>query len=67
MPEGELTAENWNSWVALISEKSGKKGKSLFHPLRLALTGKTQGPEVKNLLKYMGRERIRKRLSGITA
>ena len=67
MPEGELTAETWNSWVALISEKSGKKGKSLFHPLRLALTGKTQGPEVKNLLKYMGRERVRKRLSGITA
>ena len=67
MPEGELTAETWNSWVALVSEKSGKKGKSLFHPLRLALTGKTQGPEVKNLLKYMGRERVRKRLSGITA
>ena len=67
MPEGELTAETWDSWVALISEKSGKKGKSLFHPLRLALTGKTQGPEVKNLLKYMGRERVRKRLSGITA
>ncbi len=67
LPQGELTAEIWPSWVAAISDKSGKKGKALFRPLRLALTGRTEGPEVKNLLKYMGRERVQKRLSGITA
>ncbi len=67
LPQGELTAEIWPSWVAAISDKSGKKGKALFRPLRLALTGRTEGPEVKNLLKYMERERVQKRLSGITA
>ena len=67
LPQGELTAEIWPSWVAAISDKSGKKGKALFRPLRLALTGRTEGPEVKNLLKYMGRERVQKRLSGIKA
>ncbi len=67
LPQGELTAEIWPSWVAAISDKSGKKGKALFRPLRLALTGRTEGPEVKNLLKFMGRERVQKRLLGITA
>ena len=67
MPEGELTAEIWPKWISLISEKTGKKGQSLFQPLRLALTGRMQGPEIKNLLRYMGRERVRKRLSGNTA
>ena len=67
LPQGELTAEIWPSWVTAISDKSSKKGKALFRPLRLALTGRTEGPEVKNLLKYMGRERVQKRLSGITA
>ncbi len=67
LPQGELTAEIWPSWVAAISDKSGKKGKALFRPLRLALTGRTDGPEVRNLLKHMGRERVQKRLSGIMA
>ena len=67
MPEGELTADIWPIWIASISQKTGKKGKSLFQPLRLALTGRVQGPEVKNLLKYIGRERAKKRLSGIIA
>ena len=67
LAQGELTAEIWPSWIAAISYKSGKKGKALFRPLRLALTARTEGPEIKNLLKYMGRERIQKRLSGITA
>lgn len=64
MPEGELTAEIWPDWITLLSEKTGKKGKSLFQPLRLALTGRMEGPEVKHLLRYMGRERVQKRLSG---
>ena len=67
IPKGELTPEIWPKWIALISEKTGKRGKSLFQPLRLALTGKMEGPEVKNLLRYMGRERVLKRLSGTKA
>ena len=67
LPQGELTSEIWPNWVANISAKSGKKGKSLYQPLRLALTGRTEGPELKYLLKYMGRERVQKRLSGIMA
>jgi len=67
LPNQQVTSDIWGEWIAVISEQSGKKGRALFHPLRLALTGKTHGPEVKNLLKYMGRERIQKRLSGMVA
>ena len=44
------------------SEKSEKKGKELFMPLRLALTGMNNGPELKKLLALLSREEILKRL-----
>ncbi|MBI1205742.1 MAG: glutamate--tRNA ligase [Azospirillum sp.] len=57
----------WPLWVNRIKEKSGTKGKALFHPLRLALTGREQGPELKNLLPLIGRARALARLAGTTA
>lgn len=52
-------------WKALTSElkgSSGKKGRELFHPLRLALTGRESGPEMAGLLARMGRGRAVRRL-----
>ena len=40
----------------------GRKGKALFHPLRLALTGEEQGPDLGTLLPLIGRERAGFRL-----
>lgn len=62
-----LPAEPWdeNTWNMLISEiknKTDKKGKALFHPLRLALTAQDNGPELKILLPLIGREKAEKRL-----
>ena len=42
---------------------TGRKGKPLFMPLRLALTGLDHGPELADLLPLMGRERVLARLS----
>jgi len=58
----EITNSTWQEWTKLISKNSGKKGKELFMPLRLALTGKSSGPELKNLLPLLSREEILKRL-----
>ena len=44
---------------------SSHKGKALYLPLRMALTGLPHGPELKLLLPLMGRERVLKRLSGV--
>jgi glutamyl-tRNA synthetase len=45
-----------------VKAKTGAKGKALFQPLRLALTGQSHGPELKVLLPLIGEGRARARL-----
>ena len=58
-PWGETT---WKSWTDEVKQATGRKGKGLFMPLRLALTGKQHGPELATLLPLIGRERAIARL-----
>lgn len=53
----------WVLWTNTLKEKSGRKGKTLFLPLRLALTGRQDGPELKSLLPLLGRRACLDRLS----
>ncbi|MEO1243169.1 MAG: glutamate--tRNA ligase [Pseudomonadota bacterium] len=56
-----------NSWSVLteaLKERTGAKGKKLFMPLRLALTGQARGPEMAVLLPLIGTEKARARLNG---
>jgi glutamyl-tRNA synthetase len=55
-------AEPWKVLTAELKESTGRKGRDLFHPLRLALTGKDSGPEMAGLLQRIGRERAIARL-----
>jgi glutamyl-tRNA synthetase len=50
------------SLVRILKERTGRKGAELFMPLRVALTGKTHGPELAPLLKIMPQETARRRL-----
>ena len=52
----------WDQWLSEIKNKSNRKGKELFMPLRLALTGKETGPELKYLLPLLSRKTILNRL-----
>lgn len=63
-PWGEAT---WGEWTNAVKAATGAKGKALFHPLRLALTARESGPELKALLPLIGREKALARLSGETA
>ena len=54
----------WSGWTKAVSEATGAKGRALFHPLRLALTGRESGPEMKKLLPLIGHERALARLRG---
>jgi glutamyl-tRNA synthetase len=55
-------AEPWKSLTNDLKESSGKKGRELFHPLRLALTGRDSGPEMAGLVARMGKDRALRRL-----
>ena len=57
----------WGGWIERVKAETGAKGKALFRPLRLALTGREHGPELKNLLPLIGRARALARLSGLVA
>lgn len=63
-PEGNLTEESWSNWTNGLKEKTGRKGKKLFMPLRQALTGLNHGPNMQNLLVLIGAEKARARLAG---
>jgi glutamyl-tRNA synthetase len=54
----------WGAWTNAVKAATGRKGKALFMPLRQALTGLDHGPELKNLLPLIGRERASARLAG---
>ena len=61
-PDGEIDETTWGKWIDLLKEKSGRKGKELFMPLRQALTGMSHGPEMDKMLLLLGRERALRRL-----
>lgn len=59
----EMTAEAWSTWTNALKEKTGRKGKALFMPLRQAITGMDHGPEMAPLLPIIGRDKILERLA----
>jgi glutamyl-tRNA synthetase len=65
-PWNEVSWEktNWNAFVEAIKKATGKSGRALFHPLRIALTGEERGPELRALLPFIGRTRTAARLQG---
>ena len=67
LPDGDLSSDIWGSWTKAVAAETGAKGRGLFMPIRLALTGREKGPEIAPLLAFIGRERIIARLRGETA
>jgi glutamyl-tRNA synthetase len=58
----EQPSANFATVSQALKEKAGAKGKALFQPLRVALTGQLHGPEMDKLFELLGKERISKRL-----
>jgi len=52
----------WGALTTALKEKTGRKGKALFLPLRQALTGMNHGPDMGELLPLIGEEQARARL-----
>ncbi len=58
----EVSIGTWPSLLSQLEDKTGRKGKDLFAPLRAAVTGKTKGPELIKMLPLLGKDRIIHRL-----
>jgi glutamyl-tRNA synthetase len=52
----------WHALTGALKARTGRKGRALFLPLRLALTGREHGPDMAALLPLIGRERTLARL-----
>jgi glutamyl-tRNA synthetase len=66
LPAEPWDVSTWGAWCEAVKLATGRKGKALFHPLRLALTGREHGPELKTLLPLVGHDRAFRRLMGET-
>lgn len=67
LPPEPWDENTWGAWTRAVGAETGAKGRALFHPLRLALTGEASGPELKKLLPLIGRAKAKARLEGQTA
>jgi glutamyl-tRNA synthetase len=63
VPEEPFDETSWSRWVGAIQARTGRKGRALFMPLRLALTGRETGPELKAVLPLLGRSALLSRLA----
>lgn len=66
LPAGPFDETTWKTWTGEIRARTGAKGRALFMPLRLAITGLDHGPDLAGLLPLIGRERTLARLAGET-
>ncbi len=67
LPPEPWDETTWSTWTEMLKQATGRKGKALFMPLRLALTGLEHGPELRLLLPLLGRRRAEARLRGRSA
>ena len=67
LPQEPWDLETWGTWTGALKQASGRKGRALFHPLRLALTGRDTGPDLKHLLPLIGPAKASARLAGVAA
>jgi len=66
LPPEPWDVTTWRSWTEALKQATGAKGRALYHPLRLALTGLERGPELKDLLPLIGHDKAAARLAGKT-
>ena len=58
IPPEPFVENSWDLWVDAISKASGLKGKDLFMPLRIILTGLKKGPELKYFMPLVNKDII---------
>ena len=65
LPNEPWDETTWGAWTNEVKRDTGRKGRELFMPLRIALTGMEHGPELKRLLPLIGNEKSLQRLTKV--
>jgi len=60
-----LPEASWKPWMNAVKEATGCKGKNLFMPLRVALSGAVHGPEMSAVVDFLGEEGVSDRLKSL--
>ncbi len=63
LPPEPWDEKTWKAWTAALKDRTGRAGRALYMPLRMALTGRHDGPELSSLLPLLGRRASLDRLS----
>ena len=63
LPPAPWDEGTWGAWTSAVKEKTGRKGRGLFMPLRQALTGMEHGPELPVMLQLIGPDIAKARLA----
>jgi glutamyl-tRNA synthetase len=63
LPAAPWDHGTWSAWTGALKNSSGRKGRTLFMPLRKALTGREHGPDMGALLPLIGPELAHERLA----
>ena len=59
LPEMPFDEGTWGAWTSAVKDATGRKGRGLFRPLRLALTGQESGPEMAAVMPLLQKVRAR--------
>ena len=62
LPAEPWDSSTWKQWTDVLKTTTDRKGKSLFMPLRMVLTGMDHGPELAALLPLIGRQKVLDRM-----
>ena len=63
VPVEALGVSSWSQWMRDIKRQTPCRGRKLFVPLRIAITGKEHGPELTQILQHIPRALLLERLS----
>ena len=67
LPDDPWDGATWQAWTREIAARTGCKGRALYRPLRVALTGRDAGPDMAGLLPFIGAARAGARLAEAAA
>ena len=61
----DFKAEEIKAAMKAVQKATGHKGKKLFMPIRVAITGQTHGPDLPQAIELFGKEKVKTRLMSI--